>query len=112
MTVGGVVSGVGATVTVADFVMLPPAPLHNKVYVYVFIVKSAPVDCDPESDFAPLQSPDAVQVVALVELHVRVAEPPGVKPVGAAVSVNVGGVPTVTVAEAEPVPPGPVHDSV
>ena len=50
-----------------------------------------PVDSDPpETAFDPLQSPDAVQDVALVELQVRVAWPPYVAGLGETESVAVG----------------------
>ncbi len=66
--------------------------------------------------FAPVQPPDAVQAVALVELHVRVDAAPLATEVGAAASVTVGAGVTVamlTVAEAGAlVPPTPVQVNV
>lgn len=62
----------------------------------------------------PDQPPEAVQEVALVELHVKVEEPPEATLDGLAVSVAVGAAPvTVTVTDwGELVPPEPVHVSV
>jgi hypothetical protein len=62
--------------------------------------------------FVPLQPPEAVQDVALVELQVNVEDPPLVVVVGLAVSMAVGTglVVTVTVAPAGVlVPPAPVQ---
>ena len=58
----------------------------------------------------PLQLPDAVHAVALVELHVNVELPPFAIEVGFAVSVTVGADTTVTIAVAGLlVPPVPVQ---
>ena len=51
---------------------------------------SAPVLCEPDVALAPFQPPEAVHDVVLVELHVRVDEPPEVIEVGEAVKVTVG----------------------
>ncbi len=73
----------------------------------------APVDWDPLVASVPVQPPDAVQEVALVELHASVALLPDTTLVGLAVSVTVGaGVVTVTLADCEALPPVPVQDSV
>lgn len=60
---------------------------------------------------APAQAPEAEQLVALVEDHVRVAAPPGATLLGAAVSTTVGagGGVTVTVTDCEALPPGPLQ---
>ena len=64
----------------------------------------------PLAAFVPLQPPEAVQDVALVELHVSVEDPPLAMVVGFAVSVAVGLRAMVTVAVAAVlVPPAPVH---
>ena len=61
----------------------------------------------------PDQLPEAVQEVALVELQVSVEALPEVTLVGLAVKVTVGaGAVTVTFADCEVVPPGPVQVSV
>ena len=60
----------------------------------------------------PLQLPDAVHAVALVELHVSVELPPFAIEVGFAVSVTVGADATVIVAVAGLLgPPAPVQVS-
>lgn len=67
---------------------------------------------DPLGAFVPLQPPEAVQVVAFVELQVSTDVLPLASAVGLAVSVTVGTGTTVTVADCRPVvPPGPVHVS-
>ena len=70
----------------------------------------APVELEPEVERAPLQPPEAVQPVALVDDQFSVAEPPLATLVGVAVSVTVGaaGV-TATVAEALALPPAPLQ---
>lgn len=65
--------------------------------------------------FDPLQPPDAVQVVALVLVQLRVEELPLVTVVGVAFNVTVGAVgpdATVTVTDCAAVPPAPVQVSV
>ena len=58
-----VTAGAGvATVTVADCVVLPPAPEQVSVYVELPVID--PVDCDPLSPRVPDHAPDAVQAVA------------------------------------------------
>ena len=79
--------------------------------VNVVVEVSAAVTCDPLAGSAPLQPPEAVQAVALVEDQIRVLVAPLVMRTGEAVSVTVGaagGGTTVTVALATGlVPPGP-----
>ena len=68
--------------------------------------------CEPLVGLVPLQPPEAVQEVALVELQVSVEAPPGATLVGFAVKVAVGMGRTVTVTLATGlVPPGPVQVS-
>jgi hypothetical protein len=58
----------------------------------------------------PLQAPDAVQDVALLLDHVSVDAPPVFTVLGAALSVTTGALlETVTVADCEADPPGPVQ---
>ncbi len=102
--------GAGTIVTVALALPLPPVPVQ--VNVYVVVAASAPVDCEPLVALAPLQPPEAVQLVALVELQVSVEEPPFAMLDGLAVRVTVGVGTTVTVALALPLPPVPVQVSV
>ena len=68
--------------------------------------------CVPLAAFVPLQPPEAVQDVALVEVQVSVDDPPLAMVGGLAVRVAVGTglVVTVTVAGAAGlVPPAPAH---
>jgi hypothetical protein len=51
---------------------------------------SAPVLCEPLTASEPLQSPDAVQVEALLEVQLNVADAPASIVVGDAVSETVG----------------------
>jgi hypothetical protein len=60
----------------------------------------------------PLHPPDAVQVVAFVELQLSVEVPPVSTLVGFAVNVTVGAGTTVTVTAWLPVPPVPVQVNV
>jgi len=85
VTVG---AGGADTVTVADAVAEPPAPVQVTVYV-PFAVMLVTVWL-PEVDFAPLHAPDATQLVALVEPHVIVEDPPEETFVGFAVTETVG----------------------
>jgi hypothetical protein len=105
---------VGATGAVTETVaaaaaLLPPGPLQVSEYDVVAV--SAPVPRLPlVVGNVPLQPPEAVQAVALVELQVSVDVPPGATTVGLAVKVAVGAGSTVTVAVAAAlVPPGPVQ---
>jgi hypothetical protein len=76
------------------------------------IAVTAPVLCVPLVPFVPLQPPEAVQDVALVELQVSVEAAPLATEVGFAVNVTVGAGTTVTVAVATLlVPPVPVQVS-
>src|SRR5258706_9850360 len=98
----------GVTVTVAEALPVPPAPVQASVNVPVLV--RAPLDWLPEVVLVPVHAPEATQEVALAEDQVRVEDAPLVTDVGLAVSdtVGTGGV-TVTVAEALPDPPGPVQ---
>ena len=90
---------------------MPPDPEQARVKVVPAV--NAPVDCDPVVDLLPLQPPDAVQLVALVELHVSVEVCPLFTLAGFAVNetVGAGGVTaTGTVWLAEP--PAPEQVSV
>ena len=99
------------TVTLACVV--PPVPVQLSVKV-VATVKAA-VPWLPAVVLEPLQPPDAVHDVALVEFQVSVLLPPLATLVGDADNVTVGaGVEAVTVTEVLPwpVPPAPVQLSV
>ena len=97
------------TETVTDCDAVPPAPVQVRVYRVVAV--NAGVDTEPPpTDFAPLQPPDAVQEVALVEDQVSVEAAPFATVVGFALKLTVGaGCVTVTLADCAPVPPGPMQ---
>jgi hypothetical protein len=102
----------GCTVTVTAWPAVPPGPLQ--VRLKVLLALNTPVEALPEVDAAPDQAPLALQLVAPVEDHESVLEPPLLTLVGVAVRLTAGAgcALTVTVVEAELVPPLPVHDSV
>jgi hypothetical protein len=82
------------TVTVADCVADPPAPVQVSSYSVVLL--RAPVDIVPLAATLPCQPPEAMQAVASADVQVRVELPPFLTVVGAAVSVTDGGVGRIT----------------
>ena len=78
------------------------------------VAVNAPVDVEPEVARVPLQPPDAVHAVALVDDQLSVAEPLLATLAGLAdnVTVGTGGAVTAIVADALALPPGPVQVSV
>jgi hypothetical protein len=103
--------GSAATVTVADCAAEPPLPVQPSPYSVVLL--SAPVDQVPLVATGPLQPPEAVHVVALLELQVSVDIPPLATVAGEAVRVTVGAeVAITTSADCEDVPPAPEQVSV
>jgi hypothetical protein len=80
--------GAGTTVTVADWVALPPGPVQ--VSEKVDVAATAPVTL-PLVGCAPLQAPPAVQAVALVVVHDNVELPPAAMLAGVAVRTTDGG---------------------
>jgi len=71
---------------------------------------SAPVDCEPLTDFVPDQAPEAVQAVALTDDQVNPALPPLVIELGLAARRTLGAAAlTETVADCCALPPGPVQ---
>jgi hypothetical protein len=62
------------TVTTADCVAEPPAPVQ--VSSYSVVLGSAPVDQVPLVAMAPFQPPEPVQAVAFLALQVTVDIPP------------------------------------
>ena len=76
------------TVTVADWLVEPPAPMHVSVNV-VFTVRF-PVLCEPETALVPDHPPEAVHEVALVELQVSVEAVPETTGLGLVEMVTVG----------------------
>jgi hypothetical protein len=104
------VGGVADTVTVADWLALPPVPVQVSVYFVVAV--RAEVAADPLTGSAPLHPPDAVQDVALVEDQVSVDLAPLAIVLGLAERVTAGGVwVTETVADCVALPPVPVQVS-
>ena len=92
---------------------MPPAPVQ--LSVNEALAFNAPVLALPEIAFVPLQPPDAVHDVALVDDQVNVLLPPLATLVGDADSETVGdGVDAVTVTDLLDwdVPPAPVQLSV
>lgn len=88
--------------------LTPSGPLQVKEYEVGTV--TAPVLWAPPIDFVPLQPPDAVQAVALAEVHVSVEAPPLATARGATVKVTLGRALTVTVtAAAALLPPVPVQ---
>jgi hypothetical protein len=76
------------TGTVADFFVVPPAPVQLKLYVVDCV--RAPVFCVPLVGFAPVHPPDAVQELAVVADHLIVALPPLLTEPGVALKVTPG----------------------
>ncbi len=104
-----VVGGVTLTVVLCD--AEPPAPVQTKVYL-VEAVRAA-VLCEPLIASVPLQPPEAVHEVALVDDQLSIDAAPLVTVLGVAASVTVGaGVVTEMVADCAALPPGPPHVSV
>jgi hypothetical protein len=98
------------TVMVATL-LVPPAPVQ--ISEYDVLVVRALVLWLPLGALAPLQPPEAVQEVALVEVHVNVDTPPLATEAGFAVSVTVTAGTTVTLAVATLlVPAAPVQVNV
>lgn len=104
------------TVTLTDCVADPPAPVQVNANAE-FAVR-APVDALPDVALVPLQLPEAVHVVALVDDQVSVAADPVTTDAGATASVTdgacgaVGGCVTLAVTVWPAVPPAPEHVSV
>ncbi|OGM78607.1 hypothetical protein A2197_02860 [Candidatus Woesebacteria bacterium RIFOXYA1_FULL_48_16] len=79
---------VGAvTLTVVDWLAVPPVPVQVNVYIVVAVGETV---CDPEVAFVPDHAPDAVQTVALAEDQERVEALPEVTEVGLAEIETVG----------------------
>jgi hypothetical protein len=74
-----------ATLTVG---LVPPGPVQESEYSALSL--SGPVLCVPLVGMAPPQAPAALHEVALVELQVKVAEPPASKVVDDAFKETVG----------------------
>ena len=88
LTVGA--AGLAETSMVVAASALPPAPEH--VSANAFVAASVPVPAVPLVALAPVHAPDAVQSVASVEDHVRVAVLPLATVCGVAARLTVGDV--------------------
>ena len=99
----------GAMATTAVCVTLPPGPLQLSVKVESIV--SAPVEAVPLSNWGPLHAPEAVQLAALVVVHVSVDALPLATLVGEALKVSVGGA-MATTAVCVTLPPGALQLSV
>lgn len=94
--------------TVVVCVALPPAPLQLKVYVEVLV--SAPVDCEPLVALAPDQAPEAAQEVALEVDQTRFALLPLTTELGLALKLTVGAAALMdTVVVCAALPPAPAQ---
>jgi hypothetical protein len=103
-------AGGAETVTVADCDAEPPVPVQVSVN-FVVAVRAAVV-CEPVVAFEPLQPPEPVQAVALVDDQVKADVAPLLTVAGFAARVTVGAdVVTDTVADCEAVPPLPLQVS-
>jgi hypothetical protein len=91
------------TITVTDWLVEPPEP--EQVSAKLVVAPSAPVDSLPLVALLPDHPPEAVQLDALVELHVRLADCPVERLVGVALSATTG----LATAEPDPPPPPPPH---
>ncbi|HPF28175.1 MAG TPA: hypothetical protein PK159_16445 [Steroidobacteraceae bacterium] len=98
---------------------VPPAPVQ--LSVYVVLVDIGPTCALPEVDFTPVQPDPAVQLVALLALHVSVVVSPAPIVDGLAAMVIVGadtgggadaGGVTLTAADAVVDPPEPVQTNI
>jgi hypothetical protein len=80
--------GVADTVTVADCVAEPPAPVHVRVNFVVPV--SADVAVDPRVAWLPPQPPDAIQEAALVDDQLNIDATPLLTVLGLADRVTAG----------------------
>jgi hypothetical protein len=99
--------GTPSTVTVAAWVALPPTPVQ--VRTYLAVESSGPVFLEPLVATDPLQAPEAVQPVLLVEFQASVADWPLATAIrlgdSATVGVAAAGVLVVVVVPVVPVVP-------
>lgn len=101
-------TGGAETVTVADCDAEPPAPVQVRVYFVVAV--RAGVVLEPAVASEPLQPPEAVQAVALVDDQTKADVAPLVTVVGFAARLTVGaGEVTDTVADCAALPPLPLQ---
>jgi hypothetical protein len=98
------------TVTVADCVAEPPAPVQ--VNSYSVVLESAPVELVPLVAIVPCQPPEAVQVAAFSALQLRLDVPPAATVAGVAPSLTVGAPVTAISTDCVADPPAPSQVSV
>jgi hypothetical protein len=98
------------TVTDVIATAFPFEPVQLRPYVVSWV--SGPTGAVPDVDFAPLQPPDAVQLVTDVLDQESVDVPLSAIADGLAVNVTDGAAVIVTVVDAAPDPPLPEHDNV
>src|SRR4029077_13901768 len=108
LTVG--LGGGAETLTVTDRLALPPGPLQASVKVVVAL--SAPVLALPPVGSLPDQPPEAVQLLALLDDQLSIADPPLLTVVELALRPTVGGAETLTVTDWLALPLGPLQASV
>jgi hypothetical protein len=89
---------------------VPPGPVQERTKL--LSVVNEETTSDPDRLLLPLQSPDAVQLVASELDQLKVVDPPEDTLVGDAVKLTTGTAAafTVTVTESLIVPPGPVQE--
>jgi len=102
----------GLTVTVTDWLALPPEPLQVRAYVWLLVRE--PVLKLPLIPLLPDQPPEALQLVALVDDQLSVEDEPLLMLPGLAVRLTVGGggADTLTVTDLLALPPDPLQVSV
>jgi hypothetical protein len=104
-------AGGAETVTVVDCAAEPPVPVQVRVNFVVAV--RAGVVCEPAVACAPLQPPEAVQAVALVDDQVNADVAPLLTVAGFALKVTAGvGVVTDTNADCAALPPLPLQVTV
>ena len=69
----GAGTGGAATVILTESLTLPPGPLQDRLKL-LFVV-SALIACEPDTTLFPDQSPEAVQLLVLSLLQLKVVEP-------------------------------------
>jgi hypothetical protein len=115
VTVGAGAGTADVTVTIAESLAEPPAPLQLSANV-LLAIESTPVLAVPAVARLPLQAPEATHAVAFVEVQVSELTAPLGTSDGAATMLTVGGGATtldwtVTVTDCRTEPPAPVHSS-
>jgi hypothetical protein len=103
-------AGGAVTLTVVDCAAEPPVPVQVRVNFVVAV--RAGVVCEPAVAIVPLQPPEAVQAVALVDDQVSAEVAPLFTVAGFAVKATAGaGLVTDTVADCAALPPLPLQVS-